>query len=303
MAIIFILYIRVKEGKIRKVRSMHITITGNLGSGKSTICRLLSEKYKFEVYSTGKVQRELARKMNMSTLELNQLMRTDQHYDRMIDDETARISRENKDKDIIFDSRLAWNFVEHSFKVFVSVSLEVAAARVMNDKRGEEERYTDINEAKKLLAERAATEKIRYKEIYNINYMDLSNYDLVIDNTYCTPEKISEIIYREALEFEENPWTETKILVSPKRLIFPDSREKAVMAEPEDMRGRGNDTKQRLNKNDTEQHIREEKPDVIGTVIKVIKKEDDYLILDHFEQAEAAYRAGICYVPVKLAVQ
>ena len=48
---------------------MHITITGNLGSGKSTICKLLNEKYQFEIYSTR--SRELARQMNMTTLELN----------------------------------------------------------------------------------------------------------------------------------------------------------------------------------------------------------------------------------------
>ena len=165
---------------------MHITITGNLGSGKSTICKLLNEKYQFEIYSTGKVQRELARQMNMTTLELNQLMRSDHKYDNMIDDATARISRENKDKNIIFDSRLAWHFVEQSFKVFVSVDLEVAAKRVMLDTRGVEESYRSLEEAVKLLAERANTEKIRYKEIYNLNYMDYSNYNLVIDSTYCT---------------------------------------------------------------------------------------------------------------------
>ena len=75
---------------------MHITITGNLGSGKSTVGKLLSEKYGFEIYSTGKVQRELAKQMNLSTLELNQLMMSDRKYDHMIDDETARISREIK---------------------------------------------------------------------------------------------------------------------------------------------------------------------------------------------------------------
>ncbi len=112
----------------------------------------------------------------------------------MIDDATTRISKENKDKDIIFDSRLAWHFVEHSFKVFVSVSLEVAAERVINDQRGAEEKYSSLEEAKRLLAERAATEKVRYKDIYNLNYMDFSNYNLVIDSTYCPRDKIIEIV-------------------------------------------------------------------------------------------------------------
>lgn len=268
---------------------MHITITGNLGSGKSTICRLLSEEYQFEIYSTGKVQRELARKMNMSTLELNQLMRMDQQYDRMIDNETARISGENKDEDIIFDSRLAWNFVKSSFKVFVSVSLEVAAVRVMNDKRGEEERYSSLEEAKNLLAERAATEKVRYKEIYNVNYMDFSNYNLVIDSTYCTPDKITEVIYREAKKYGKDPWTVTRMLVSPKRLILPDGFKDEI---PEA-------SKEILHGTDLPQD-NDKVPYVIDTVIKVEKKEDDYLVLNHFEQAKAAYQSGICYVPIEM---
>ena len=32
---------------------MHITITGRLGSGKTTVCRILSDKYGYEIYSTG----------------------------------------------------------------------------------------------------------------------------------------------------------------------------------------------------------------------------------------------------------
>ncbi len=180
---------------------MHITITGNLGSGKSTVARLLSEKYDFEVYSTGKVQRELAAKMNLSTLELNQLMMSDRKYDHMIDDATRQISRDKKDENIIFDSRLAWNFVEHSFKVFVSVSLDVAAGRVMNDQRGSVEKYSSIEEAKELLAKRAETESIRYKDIYNLNYMDFSNYNFIIDSTYCNPDLIADIIMEEAKPF------------------------------------------------------------------------------------------------------
>ena len=30
---------------------MHITLTGNLGSGKSTICRILESEYGFEMYN------------------------------------------------------------------------------------------------------------------------------------------------------------------------------------------------------------------------------------------------------------
>lgn len=207
---------------------MHITITGNLGSGKSTICKILQDQYGFEIYSTGKVQRELAREMNMTTLEMNRLMCSDRKYDTMIDDATARISRENRDKNIIFDSRLAWHFVEQSFKVFLSVSLDVAADRVMKDDRGKEEKYSCVEEAKDMLAARAQTEDKRYKELYNLDYFNFSNYNLVIDSTYSTPEKIASIIIKEARNFYEimkdnaafTPGNQgiNRILISPSRL-------------------------------------------------------------------------------------
>lgn len=207
---------------------MHITITGNLGSGKSTICKIIENKYGFEIYSTGKVQRELAKELNMSTLDMNKLMRTDPKYDNMIDDATTKIARENKDKNIIFDSRLAWNFVETSFKVFVSVSLDVAANRVLNDDRGKVEQYSSVEEAKQRLKERAQTEDIRYKDMYQLDYFNYSNYNLIIDSTNNSPEEIAGMIIKEAkefyyagtkMEYDEVNKGWNKILVSPKRLL------------------------------------------------------------------------------------
>ena len=97
---------------------MHITLTGNLGSGKSTICKILEKDYGKEIYSTGKVQRSIAAEMGINVLEMNELMKKDHKYDHLIDDATAKIARENPDKPIVFDSRLDWNFVETSFRVY-----------------------------------------------------------------------------------------------------------------------------------------------------------------------------------------
>lgn len=264
---------------------MHITITGNLGSGKSTICRLLNEKYGYEVYSTGKIQRELAKQMNMTTLELNQLMCSDKKYDTMIDDETARISRENRNKDIIFDSRLAWHFVEHSFKVFVSVSLDVAAERVMKDQRGNVESYSSLEEAKSLLARRAATERARYKDIYNLNYMDFDNYNLVIDSTYTTPELIAGIILHEAKEFykDNKAYGKLKHLLSPERLISTDD----ISTEDEE----------RLQPLISEY----KKADyTINELITVRNTEDGYEVIDDVDKVKAALLASVPYVRIRV---
>ncbi len=272
---------------------MHITITGNLGSGKSTICKILEDNYGFEIYSTGKVQREIAREMNITTLEMNQLMCGDRKYDTMIDDATARISRENRDKNIIFDSRLAWHFVEQSFKVFLSVSLDIAAERVMNDNRGKEEKYTSVSEAKEMLAARAATEDKRYQDMYQLSYFDFTNYNLVIDSTFNTPEKIASIILEEAKSFEaamkerevfsQGNQGINRILFSPKRLY----------KEPVNLEEAG-----------ALSHLTEEYKKLncfIDTVIPVSKSGDAYTILDGADKVKAALLAEVPYVPVAIA--
>ena len=50
---------------------MHITITGKLGSGKSTVCKLIAEKHGYEIFSTGAIQREVAKELGITPLELN----------------------------------------------------------------------------------------------------------------------------------------------------------------------------------------------------------------------------------------
>lgn len=265
---------------------MHITITGNLGSGKSTICKIMENDYGFEIYSTGKVQRELAREMNMTTLEMNQLMCSDKKYDTMIDDATAKISRENKDKKIIFDSRLAWNFVEESFKIFLSVSLDVAANRVFNDNRGKEEQYKDVEEAKTLLAARAHTEDVRYKDIYNLNYFDFNNYNLVIDSTVLTSDQIAKVIMEEATNYYNNKKSntdneDTLILLSPQRLLTSGvTKEQHELAKGVAITG------------DTHSYI--------GSNITVKQDGDDYSIVTGLDEVVYALDANIPYVKVKI---
>lgn len=266
---------------------MHITITGNLGSGKSTICKILEDKYGFEIYSTGKVQRELARKMNMTTLEMNQLMCSDHKYDTMIDDATARISRESKDKNIIFDSRLAWHFVEESFKVFLSVQLDEAAQRVMYDNRGKEEQYSSISEAKEMLRARAATEDKRYRDMYHLEYFNFSNYNLVIDSTHTTPEIIASVIMEEAARYyellKENNHVNVKsnrILISPKNLYQEEitKEEESSLAD-------------KINEYKNVKYYKE-------VMIPVKYENEGYEILENISEVKAAILAKAPFIPV-----
>lgn len=174
---------------------MHIAITGKLGSGKSTVAKLLSEKLGYETYSTGSVQRQAAEKMGLTTLELNQKMMTDPAFDHVIDDAVTEISKERDH--IIFDSRMAWHFACNAFKVFISVDPDEAAKRVFSAGRGEVETYKTTEEAKSALLERGALERERFISIYGVDYTDPANYDLVLDSTHSSSEEIADLIIRE----------------------------------------------------------------------------------------------------------
>ena len=211
---------------------MHITLTGNLGSGKSTLSKILEAEYGYEIFSTGKVIRQIAEEQGVSVLEMNKLMEKDHKYDHMIDDTTARISREQKDKKLLFDSRLAWNFVEESFKVFLSVSLPVAASRVLADaSRGAVESYASVEECMASLKDRAATEDRRYKEIYGIEYFNYANYNLVLDSSDCAPDVLTKILVQEAVAAEEKlvkgEKIGTKLILDKNRPVEDFAKEKA----------------------------------------------------------------------------
>ena len=173
---------------------MLISITGKLGSGKSTICNLLKDRYGFEIYSTGAFQREVARKMGITTLELNKRLREDPSLDYVIDDAVKQLSIERAQDKLIFDSRMAWHFAEKSFKIFLTIEPCEAARRVMLNQRGCEEFYADENEACEKLIERSQVEQARFMQIYGVDYYDFNNFDLIVDTTHRTPEEILEII-------------------------------------------------------------------------------------------------------------
>lgn len=173
---------------------MLISITGKLGSGKSTVCNILKEKYGFEVYSTGVINREFARRLGISTLELNKRLNDDPSLDHEIDGTVTKLSKERKDDKLIFDSRMAWHFAKDTFKIFLTIDPMEAARRVMLNQRGDEEHYDTVEEACEKLIERSRVERDRFVDIYGVDYYDYNNFNIVVDTTSRAPDEIVSII-------------------------------------------------------------------------------------------------------------
>ena len=171
-----------------------ITLTGDLGSGKSTVSNILIKRLNYDYVYTGKIQREIANKYQMTTLELNQYAETHPEIDEEID---ATFKSLNDSTDLIVDSRLAWFFIPKSFKVYLKTDILVAASRISNDRQRKNEKYISTEEAAQNIAARKASENKRYMEMYGADCSDLSNFNLIVDTSFTTPEEVADTIIAE----------------------------------------------------------------------------------------------------------
>jgi CMP/dCMP kinase len=172
---------------------MKITISGAIGSGKSTVAKLLAKKLGYKYFSIGTLMREMAIDRGISLSELTELALKDPKIDHELDRKQKLLAREDN---FVMDSRLGFHFIPQSTKIFLEASIEEAANRIVNEKRSDE-KYKDLREAISLIKRRMKSESIRYKKYYNIQFTDKKNFDLIIDTTTLVPEKaVNEIIKR-----------------------------------------------------------------------------------------------------------
>lgn len=209
----------------------HITLSGELGSGKSTVANYLIGKMPFKIVSAGLLFRQLAAKHGMSAKEFNQFIENDPKYDHYVDDTMAELGR--TDEKIIFDSRMAWHFVPSSFKIYLYVDVDTATERIFNDVGRVSESYSDKATARKEIVERRQSEILRYQNFYHCNLDDYSNYDLIVDTSYASRDEVNELVFNSFKAFEEGK-EYTKIWLSPKSLILKgdepdDSGEKLII--------------------------------------------------------------------------
>jgi len=171
-----------------------ITITGDLGSGKSTVSNLLKQRLDYDYVYTGRVQREIANRHQMTTLELNKYAETHPEIDAEIDSIFKSLNESSR---LIVDSRLAWFFIPQSFKVYLKADLAVAIQRISGDKNRINENYASMEEAAGDIVARKESENKRYLELYGADCTDESHYDLVIDTSLLTPEQVVDVITSE----------------------------------------------------------------------------------------------------------
>ncbi len=171
---------------------MIITISGKPGSGKTSVAKRVADKLGMRHLSTGDMRGQLAQEHGMTIDELNDVGRREFWTDRIIDERTKKVGKE--EDNIVIDSWLAWNFIPHAVKVFLDVDPDEAARRVFRDQRPDESAKETQEEVKLMLKKRWDETAERYLKYYSVDLNDLSNFDHVIDTTGMSIEEVADRI-------------------------------------------------------------------------------------------------------------
>jgi len=164
---------------------MILTVSGEIGAGKSTVARGLAQLLGLRYLSSGEIFREEARRRGVTLAELGRLAERDPSIDRMIDEAQVAEARAGE---IVLESRLSGWLVDGDVRVWLRAPLEVRARRVAaRDAMTVEAALADIET-------REACERRRYAALYQIDLGDLTRYHLVLDTSLWGPEDITHAI-------------------------------------------------------------------------------------------------------------
>ena len=151
----------------------------------------------------GDMQRQYAKEKGITIEELGELEAKDDSIDKEIDSYQTKLSE--KEDNFVIDGWLSFHFVKGAIRIFLNCDIEVGAKRIHGDtssnKRDSSEKKTQsVEDAKKIILEREKVNRKRWKEYYDVDYLDMSNYDIVLDTSNLTIKETANQIEKEIRE-------------------------------------------------------------------------------------------------------
>lgn len=164
---------------------MIVTISGSIGSGKTTLAKALAERFSMQHISAGKIMRDMAKEKGISLIEFSKYAEKNPEIDKEIDRRQKELAEKGN---CILDGRISAYIMEADLCIWLDAPLEVRAKRV-----SKRENITE-KEAIKSILEREASEKKRYKEIYNIDLDDRRIYDIILNTRRVNVEEMTDLV-------------------------------------------------------------------------------------------------------------
>jgi cytidylate kinase len=159
-----------------------VTIAGSLGSGKSSTAKAVAALLGFQHFSSGDLFRQIAVERGESIEAMNISAEAQRDIDLKVDDLLQEMYRASEK--LVIDSRMAWCWMPHSFKVFLVLDPDTAAERIFNQLAEEgrlSENAQSVEEVRNNIDRRSASEQRRYAALYAVNPTDPLNFDIVVN--------------------------------------------------------------------------------------------------------------------------
>src|SRR5689334_25429572 len=102
-----------------------VVLNGDLGSGKTTVSRLLAARLGIRRISVGELYRAMAEEHGMTALQINLHAELDDKIDHLVDQMQRDIAASGERARV--DSRLAWHFFADAVRVHVDPERDAAA--------------------------------------------------------------------------------------------------------------------------------------------------------------------------------
>jgi len=165
---------------------MLVTISGEPGSGKTTVARLLAKRLGLPHVYAGDLYRREAERRGLTLEEFTRLCERDHSIDRRLDADMATRAHQG---DVVLEGRLA-GFIAaqeglEALKVWLTASDEVRARRVAQREDRDWREVLRINQA------RHGSDARRYREIYGFDLANTELYDVVLHTDDQTPEALA----------------------------------------------------------------------------------------------------------------
>nr|MDO8110685.1 AAA family ATPase [Candidatus Sigynarchaeota archaeon] len=165
---------------------MLVTFAGLHGTGKTTVAKLIAEKFHLMHYSTGALFREMAQEYHMTLVEFSDYAAKHKKIDIKLDKKMKQLGLKGN---AVLDGQLCWYFLknEADWKVLLTCDEMTRIQRIFERDREVKGGNITLESARKETLERERIEQARYKDIYGIDLSDMDfvkrNHNIVVDTT------------------------------------------------------------------------------------------------------------------------